>query len=153
MRNGNGGGRYSGRNYTGRDYINIAGFYIKPTFFYIGLAVIFIIVLAFLIRMVNTSLAMHFGLVAGALLLLANVRELLGYAYAQHNSTALLNCLIGGGLVCAWLSQTVSGLFWVPAVVLVAVALPLVLGRTSVYTTYVQAARTAFNGVRRAVGR
>jgi hypothetical protein len=155
MQNGNSGNKYnySGRNYNGGDYVNIAGFRIKPLFFYIGIGAILLIVMAFLINLVNTSIAMHFGLVAGALLLLANLRELLGYTYGQHNSTALLNCLIGGGLVCAWLSQTVSVLFWVPAVALVAVAFPLVLGRTSVYTTYVQAARTAVSGVRRAVGR
>lgn len=147
MYNGNGD-----RNYTGSN-VNIGGFRIRPLYVYIGIAAILLIALALLIRMLDTSLVMHFGLVAGGLLLLANVRELLGHAYAQHNSTALLNSLIGGALICAWLSQILSGLLWIPALLLIGVAIPLVLGRSSVYLTYMQMARNAVNGVRRAVGR
>jgi hypothetical protein len=86
-------------------------------------------------------------------LLLANIRELIGMSYAQRGSTALLNSLIGGALLFAWLSQLAGALFWIPAVLLLVVAAPLVLGRVSVYSTYVQTARTAVTNVRRAVGR
>lgn len=156
MYNGNDGNNqtsnrssYTGRSYTGSNYITIGGFRIKPIYFYIAIAAVFMLVLAFLIRILDTSLFMHFSMIAGALLLLANLRELLGHTYTQHSSTALLNCLIGGSLIFAWL----GGLFWVPAVVLLAVALPLVIGRTTVYVTYVQMARSVVNGVRRTVGR
>lgn len=156
MYNGNDGNKqtsnrsYTGRSYTaGSNYITIGGFRIKPIYFYIGIAAIFILVLAFLIRVLDTSLSMHFSMIAGALLLLANLRELIGHTYTQHSSTALLNCLIGGSLIFAWL----GGLFWLPAVVLLAVALPLVIGRSTVYVTYVQVARNLVGGLFRTMGR
>lgn len=149
MYNGNGGNQYNG----GRNYTSIGGFRIKPIYLYLGAAVMLLIAVYFLMQVLTTSLVIHFGLFAGVLLLLANVRELLGQAHVHHNSTALLNCLVGGALLFAWMSQVFSTLLWIPAILLLGVAVPLVLGRASVYTTYVQTARNAFNGVRRTVGR
>ncbi len=150
--NGNGG--YNGGNYNGgSNYTSVGGFRIKPLYLYIGIAAIVALAIFFVMRFLNTSLVMHFGLFAGVLLLLANVRELIGMSYTQRGSTALLNCLIGGALLCAWLSQIVGVLFWIPAIALIGVAAPLTFGRASVYTTYVQVARTAVDGVRRTVGR
>ncbi|NOK60781.1 MAG: hypothetical protein GFH27_549289n236 [Chloroflexi bacterium AL-W] len=142
-----------GGNGNGNSYTNPGGFRIKPMYVYIGIAVVAIIALYFITQFLNTSLVMHFGVVAGALLLLANLRELLGQSFSQRSSTALLNCLIGGALVCAWLSQIAGVLFWVPALILLGIAVPLSIGRASVYSTYVQTARGAVSNMRRAVNR
>lgn len=151
--NGNGNNYSGGGNYNGGSYANVGGFRIKPVYLYIGLGVIILLAIYMVMRFFNTHIIIHFGMVAGALLLLANVRELIGMAHAQRGSTALLNCLIAGALICAWLSQIVNVLFWIPAIALIGVAAPLVFGRSSVYTSYVQTARSAVSGVRRAVGR
>ncbi|MCG8349053.1 MAG: hypothetical protein MI924_14880 [Chloroflexales bacterium] len=151
---GNGNGGYnSGSGYNGSRYVNIGGFRIKPMYMYVAIGVVILLAIYFVMRFLNTGLVMHFGLVAGVLLLLANLRELIGMSYAQRGSTALLNSLIGGALFFAWLSQLAGALFWIPAVLLMVVAVPLVLGRVSVYSTYVQTARSAVSNMRRAVGR
>lgn len=131
----------------------IAGMRVKPLYLYIALAAVVVLALYVVVRFLNTSLVMHFSLAAGIMLLLANVRELMGMAYTQRGNTALLNVLIGAALVCAWLSQIVGALFWLPAVLLLAIAVPLVIGRSGVYAVYTQTARNAVSSVRRVVGR
>ena len=149
MYTGNGNGGHNGNG----NYTTIGGFRVRPIYLYAAVAVVVVVVAYFVVRLFNTSAVMHFGMIAGVLLLLANLRELLGSSFAQRNSTALLNCLIGGALIFAWLSQLMSLLLWIPAIALLAIATPLTLGRSAVYTTYVAAARSAVSNARRAVGR
>jgi hypothetical protein len=110
--------------------------------------------------MINTSLVMHFGLAAGALLLWANGRAFFvktpSYVYVQaqpDKSIALLNTLVGGALMAAWLSQIVSVLLWLPALVFFGLAMPLVLGKTNYYDKYAQTAARVSDKVRQVVGR
>jgi hypothetical protein len=149
MYTGNGNGGYNGNS----GYATIGGMRIRPIYLYAAVAVAVLVAVYFVIRFFNTGLVMHFGAAAGVLLLLANLRELLGSAFAQRNSTALLNCLIGGALLFAWLSQLISALLWIPAVVLLLVSAPLAIGRATVYSTYVAAARSAVSSARRTMGR
>lgn len=149
MYNGNGNGNYTNNGGS----TTIGGFRIKPIYLYAAGLVAVLLAIFFILRFLNTSLALHFGAFAGVLLLIANLRELIGQGYAQRGSTALLNILVGGGLIFAWLAQFFGALLWVPAIALLAVATPLILGRAAVYTSYVNAARTAVNGIRRTVGR
>ncbi|NJL35204.1 MAG: hypothetical protein HC893_16810 [Chloroflexaceae bacterium] len=139
--------------YTPSNAVRVGGLSIKPLYLYIVAGVVLLLVLFFIMRFLNTSLVMHFGVVAGALLLLANVRELIGQTYGRHNNTALLNVLIGSSLVVAWLSQFLGPLLWIPAVLLLAIAAPLAIGRASVYQRYVQMGRGVVHQARRAVGR
>jgi hypothetical protein len=149
MYTGNGNGDYNSNG----GYTSIGGIRIRPIYLYAAVALVVVLVAYVVVRLFNPSAVMHFGMVAGFLLLLANLRELLGSSFAQRNSTALLNCLIGGALIFAWLSQLVSLLLWIPAIALLGVAVPLTFGRASVYTTYVSAARSAVSNARRAVGK
>ncbi len=149
---GNGGNEYkNGGSYSTR--MNIGGFQIKPIYVYIGAALLFLLVLYLVVRVLNAGLVMHFSLAAGVLLLLANMRELMGQSYGRHNNTALLNNMIGGALLFAWLSQIIGALMWVPAIGLLGFATPLAVGRASVYSTYMQMGRRAFGGLRQAAGR
>lgn len=163
MYNGNGNGN-SQNTYTGSPYsdqrstysrppVTIAGMRIKPVFLWVFVAAVVVLVIWALMSVLNTSLVMHFSLFSGVLLLLANVRELIGQAHAQRGSTALLNAMIGAALVFAWLSQIFGALFWAPAVLLIIVAAPLAFSRASVYTFYAQAARDAYSRARSVVGR
>jgi hypothetical protein len=150
--NGNGGFRPSYTPPSG-GYVSIFGLRVKSVYLYIGVAAVVLLAVYMLLRFLNTSLVMHFSAYAGVLLLLANLRELLGSAYAQRNSTALLNCLIAGGLICAWLSQLLGAILWLPAVLLVLIATPLAFSRGTVYAGYITAARSAVSSARKLVVR
>ncbi|MFV9503126.1 MAG: hypothetical protein AB4911_01030 [Oscillochloridaceae bacterium umkhey_bin13] len=139
---------YGGNN-GGSNYTRIGGFQIKSIYLYIagGIAVLLVALLVF--QFLNTSLVMHFGAYAGALLLVGNLRELIGQGYGERGSTALLNVMVGGGLIFAWLAQLFGALFWIPAIILVAIATPLIFGRATVYRGYITAARGAVDSARR----
>ena len=138
---------------NGNGGTQIGGWRIKPLYLYIAAAVAVLVAVFFVLRFLNTSLVMHFGAYAGLLLLVANVRELIGSTYGERGSTALLNVLVGGALICAWLSQLLGALLWIPAVVLMVIATPLIFGRASVYRGYITAARGAADTVRRTLVR
>lgn len=142
MYSGNGSG-------NGRRYTYIGGVPVRPVVLYIAAAVVLLIAIYFVMRFLSTSLVMHFGAYAGLLLIVGNLRELFGNSYGQRSGTALLNVLVGGGLIFAWLSQFLGVLFWIPALLLVGVATPLVIGRAGVYQTYLDAAKSLAANVRR----
>jgi hypothetical protein len=144
MYNGSGGNRGGG-------YTRIGGFPIKPLYLYIALGLAALVAIYFVMRFLNTGLVMHVSAYAGLLLLIANVRELLGNAYAQRGGTAMLNVMVGAALLFAWLSQFLGALLWVPAIVLLVIATPLIFGRAKVYTAYLDTARTIAGGVRRTI--
>ena len=162
MYNGNGNGNGYNTNSNGgfrgprintAGYTSIGSMRVRSIYLYIALAVVGVLLLYFLINFVQTSLVMHFSMFAGVLLLLTNLRELIGSSFAQRSSTSLLNCMIGGALICAWLTQIVSVFLWIPALLLIGIATPLAFGRASVYSTYVSMARGAVDAARRGMGR
>lgn len=136
--------------------VKVGGLYIKPL--YLGIAaVLAVLLIAFIVfQMLNAALVMHFSLAAGVLLLLANMRELIGQSYNRQKNTALLNVMIGASLLAAWASQIFGAFLWLPAVLLLLAATPLTLGRAQVYTQYVKTGRVmlgrAIDGVRRSQG-
>lgn len=142
MYNGN------GTNNGGR-YTRIGGVPIKPAYLYIAGAIVLLVAIYFVMRFLSTSLVMHVSVFAGVLLLIGNLRELIGNAYGQRGSTALLNVLVGAALIFAWLTQFLGALFWIPALLLLGVATPLIFGRAGVYTAYLDTARTLVGSVRR----
>lgn len=139
---------YSGGS-NGGGYPSRGGLRIKPLYLYIAGAIAVLLAIFFVLRFIDTSLVMHFGAYAGVLLLVANLRELIGNSYGERGSTALLNVMVGAGLICAWLAQFFGLLLWIPAIALVAIATPLIFGRATVYRGYISAARGAADTVRR----
>ncbi len=148
MYDGNGG--YNGGSYNS-PRSRFGG--IKPMYIYIAGVVAVLVAMYFVMRFFSAGLQMHFGAFAGVLLLIANLRELIGAGVAQRGSTALLNILVGVGLLCAWLAIFFGALMWVPAVLLVGIATPLILGRASVYRGYIDVARRGADTVRRTLVR
>jgi hypothetical protein len=151
----NGNGNYSGGGGSGGGggggYTNIGGFRIKPIYLYVAGIIAVVAAIFFVLRFLDTSLALHFGAFAGVLLLIANLRELIGMSYAQRGSTALLNMLVGGGLIFAWLASFFGPLLWIPAVIMVGIATPLIFGRATVYKAYISTAQGAVEGIRRTI--
>ncbi len=122
--------------------LRVGKFFIKQEYLILGSGLlIFLFVLHAVTKIVNTSLLIHFGCFAGALLLLANLREVLGNSFSPRQNTALLNSLVGGALVGAWLSQVIGLLFWIPAVILLGIATPLAFGSAPAYKVYLQQAQ------------
>lgn len=144
---------YNGNGGNGNGSTRIGGFAIKPIYLYIAAAIAVVVAIFFVLRFLNTSLVIHFGAYAGLLLLIANLRELIGSSYGQKGSTALLNVLVGGALIFAWLTQLISSLFWIPALILAVVATPLIFGRARVYTAYLDTAKSIAGSVRRNIVR
>ncbi|NJN19683.1 MAG: hypothetical protein HC822_27300 [Oscillochloris sp.] len=141
----NGGGNYN----SGGNYTNIGGFRIKPIYLYIAGAVAVLVVIYFVMRFFSAGLLAHYGAFAGLLLLIGNLRELIAPSAAQRGSTALLNVLIGGGLICAWLAAIIGAVMWIPALILIGIAAPLIFGQATVYRKYIGTAQAAADSVRR----
>lgn len=139
-------------NGSRQSYVIIGGYPIKSIYVIIFGLIVLGLLIYLLLRFFNIGLTMHFSAFAGVLLLIANLRELLGTGYTQRGSTALLNTLVGGGLICAWLAQFFV-FFWLPALLAVGVATPLVLNRSGVYATYLTTAQQAVERVRRTLVR
>ncbi len=109
MYNGNGNGNGYNTNSSGgfrgprintAGYTSIGSMRVRSVYLYIALAVVGVLLLYFLINFVQTSLVMHFSMFAGVLLLLTNLRELIGSSFAQRSSTSLL------GVTCVSTSMT-----------------------------------------------
>ena len=144
MYNGN-GNKYSTRT-SGR------GLGIPPLYLYIGVAILVLFGIWMVSGFFRAGIEGYFALAAGILLVLGNLRDLIANPYPLRSSTALLNTMIGAGLIFFWLGRGFGWIWYVPALALVLSAAPLMIGRASVYGVYVGAARNIVGGVWRAVG-
>lgn len=158
VRSGSGGG--GGRDKSGflHKRTRVMGFQVRTVYLLIAGVVAIFIASYMVIRLLSTQMAVHFGMLAGILLLLGNVREFLRRTYtspnmAPDNSTPLMNSLIGGSLVCVWLASISTDLFWLLAIVLLLISVPLVLARATAYTMYVETAKRILGSFRHAVRR
>lgn len=132
------------------------GLGIPPLYLYIGIAIIVLFGLWLVSGFFRASIAQYFALATGVLLVLGNLRDLIANPYPQRSNTALLNTMLGGGLIFFFLGggafPPFGSLWYVPAVLLLLAAAPLMIGRASVYTIYLGAARNVVGGVRKVVG-
>jgi hypothetical protein len=146
----NGNGNKYGNGATGR----VSG--IPPLYLYIGIALAVLLGIWLLSSFFAAGIQAYFALTAGVLLVLGNLRDLIANPYAQRSNIALLNTLIGGGLIFYFLGSggfpPLGGIWYIPAVLMLLIAAPLMIGRASVYTVYLGAARTAVGSIRRVVG-
>jgi hypothetical protein len=148
MYNGN------GNSYGNGSYRRGSG--IPPLYVYIGVGILVLLGIWLLLSFFRVGIDGYFALVAGILLVLGNLRDLIANPYAQRGNVSLLNTLIGGGLIFFFLGKggfpPLGWVWYVPALVMMLIAAPLMLGRAAVYTAYVGAARKAIGTVRQAVG-
>jgi hypothetical protein len=132
------------------------GWGIPPLYLYIGIGILALLGIWLLLSFFRAGIDGYFALAAGILLVLGNLRDLIANPYAQRGNVSLLNTLIGGGLIFFFLGKgnfpPLGAIWYVPAVILMLIAAPLMLGRAAVYTAYVGAARKAIGTVRQVVG-
>ena len=129
---------------------------IPPLYLYIGIALAVLLGIWLVSSFFRAGIEGYFTLVAGVLLVLGNLRDLIANPYAQRSNIALLNTLIGGGLIFYFLGRggfpPLGWVWYAPAVLLLLIAAPLMIGRASVYSVYLGAARNVVGGIRRVVG-
>ena len=129
---------------------------IPPLYLYIGIGLVVLLGIWLVSSLFQAGIEGYFTLIAGVLLVLGNLRDLLANPYAQRSNIALLNTLIGGGLIFYFLGRggfpPIGGLWYAPAVLMLLIAAPLMIGRASVYSVYLGAARNVVGGIRRVVG-
>jgi hypothetical protein len=146
---GKGTAMYNGSGYT-------SGRRIPPLYLYIGVGVIALLAIWIVGSFIRTGVEGYFTLTAGVLLILGNLRDVIANPTPSRNNTSLLNTLIGGGLVLFFLGRggfpPLGWVWFVPAVALLALAAPLMIGRASFYSAYLGVARDAVANARRAVG-
>ena len=126
-------------------------FGIRPLYLYIAIGILVLIALWFLFGLLTAGITAYFSLAAGILLVLGNLRDVIANPYPQKANTALINTLIGVALVMFFAGSAFGTLWFIPAVLLLLVAAPLMLGRAEVYASYMLAARTTADGVRRVI--
>jgi hypothetical protein len=129
---------------------------LPPLYLYIGIGLLVLLGIWLLSSFFRAGIEGYFTLVAGVLLVLGNLRDLIANPYAQRSNIALLNTLLGGGLIFYFLGRgsfpPIGGFWYIPAVLMLLIAAPLMIGRASVYAVYLGAARKLVGGVRRVVG-
>lgn len=146
--NGNGNGTKFRSRLSGRG--------VPPAYIYIGVVLLVLLGIWLLSGFFRAGIEGYFALAAGVLLVLGNLRDLIANPYALRSNVALLNTLIGTSLVFFFLGKgafpPLGALWYLPAVLVLLMAAPLMIGRASVYTVYLQAARNVVGGIRRTIG-
>ncbi len=127
------------------------GFGIPPLYLYIGIGILAIIAVSLIGGLLSAGVQAYFAVAAGALLVLANLRDLLGGRAGMNSGAALMNTLVGAALIFFFLGSAFGWIWYIPALLLLIAAIPLGLRRAAVYTAYLDAARSMAVGVRRAV--
>jgi len=135
---------------NGNGYRNSSGgLSIPPIYLYIGIGILAVVIISFIGGLLSAGVQAYFAVAAGALLVLANLRDLLS---GTGSSAALMNTMVGAGLIFFFLGSAFGWVWYIPAVLLLVAATPLALRRADVYNVYLGAARSMAVNVRRAVG-
>jgi hypothetical protein len=128
---------------------------IPPLYIYIGIGVLVLLGIWLVVSLLRPGIDGYYALGAGVLLLIGNLRDILMPSNERSN-VGLFNALVGGGLISFWLAKggfpPLGGLWYIPAVLALVLAAPLMLGRAAVYSAYVNTARSLVDNARRAVG-
>ncbi len=145
---------YNGNN-NGPKFRNVGRGNIPPLYLYIGIGALVVLGLWLISGFLRASIESYFALVTGILLVLGNLRDVIINPYQQRSNVPLINTFLGGGLIFYFLGNggfpPLGGLWFIPAVLMIVLAAPLMLGRAQVYTAYLDTARNVGNGVRQAV--
>ncbi len=128
---------------------NSGGFGIPPLYIYIGIGIAAVIIVSIIGGLLSAGVQAYFAVAAGILLVLANLRDLLG---GTNSGAALMNTMIGAALIFFFLGSAFGWVWYIPALLLLVAAAPLGVRRADVYTVYLDAARSMATNVRRAVG-
>ena len=111
----------------------------------VGVLVAIYVVYQFL----TAGLQAYIALIAGIMLLITNLPELVRAVQARQLGSAVHNTLVGAALVSYFVGEIVlKALFWPLAILLIFLAVPLMLNRVGVARAYANAGRNVVNQAR-----
>ena len=121
--------------------------------------VLVVMIFAFFANIISNFAQSLMPLFAGSLLLVGNRREVAELMRTRQPSAAALNAMIGLSLICFGLGVAFFGgtflrfVFYLPGMLLLLGALPIALGRPSIYNSYRSWASTTKDAFKRVVKR
>ncbi len=117
-------------------------FQIPQRWLYVAAAVGVLFGIYVVYGLLTAGLQAYLALIAGVMLLIGNAPELLRSLQQRDMGVAMMNTLVGAGLVSYFIgSVALQIVFWPLAIVLLALAVPLVFGRAKVAGTYINSIR------------
>jgi hypothetical protein len=117
-------------------------FRISQRWLYIAAAFGLLVGMVIVYRLLTAGLQSYLALIAGTMLLVGNAPELLQSMQRRDLGAAMLNTLVGLALVSYFVgSILLRAIFWPIAIVLLALAIPLVFNRARMAGTYLNTAR------------
>ena len=120
-------------------------FRIPQRYLYIAAAVGLLVGMLLIYRLLTAGLQSYLALIAGVMLVLGNMPEFFRSVQRRELGVPMLNMLVGFALVAFFVgSLLLKVVFWPLAIVLLALALPLTIGRARVAGVYMGALRTLF---------
>jgi hypothetical protein len=111
---------------------------------YVTIAIVVALVIGVLLvyQLLTAGLQAYLALIAGAMLLIGNAPELVRSIQRREIGLAMLNSLVGGGLIAYFLGEvTLTVLFWPLSILLLALAVPLTVNRAGIAGAYLQTLR------------
>ena len=124
-------------------------FQIPQRWVYIAAAFGLLVGMLLIYRLLTAGLQSYLALIAGVMLLIGNAPELVHSLQRRDLGAAMLNTLVGLALVSYFIGSIVlKVVFWPVALVLLALAIPLVFNRAQMAGTYLNTARLLLIQVR-----
>ncbi|HEX6287684.1 MAG TPA: hypothetical protein VFZ66_00765 [Herpetosiphonaceae bacterium] len=114
----------------------------NQTWLYILALVGVLVAIYFVYQLLTAGLQAYLALIAGVMLLLGNLPELVRSLQLRTLDKSMLNTLVGLALICYFLGTIIlTPLFWPLSILMLVAALPLTLNRVGVARAYLNAAR------------
>lgn len=115
----------------------------------IAVGVLFVGLLVYGLSLAITQASL--ALISGAMLLIGNAPDLVRNMQRREIGLAMLNSLVGVALVSFFFAKWLGILFYIPLVLSLVAALPLVINRAQIAATYIGLLKTGVVQVRRVV--
>lgn len=114
----------------------------NQTLLYVLALVGVLVAIYFVYQLLTAGLQAYLALIAGVMLLIGNLPELVRSLQQRELGHVMLNTLVGVALICYFIGSIIAApLFWSLSILSLIAALPLTLNRAAVARTYVNAAR------------
>lgn len=121
----------------------------SQTLIYIFAIIGVLVAISIVYGLLTAGIQAYIALIAGVMLLIGNLPELVRSLQQRLFGTAMFNALVGLALICYFLGSVLLPVLFYPlAVVLLLAALPLVINRVGATRAYLGAARTLLGQAR-----
>ncbi len=119
------------------------GYSRNQTLLYVFALIGVVVAILVVYRLLTAGLQSYLALIAGSMLVIGNVSDLTRTLQQRQLGVAMLNTLVGLGLICYFLGVAVSTIvFWPLSILLLLAALPLTISRAGAAQAYLRGAQT-----------